>query len=199
MKNNTVHLVLADPSLVVMNGLKAVLERSNTRFETYYAENLSAVEQLLQRHPIDLVLMNPVQIANIEKQFTHIKNEYPSVKWVAILYGWFDDSLTSLFDSRILLNDSAETIQSVVQNTLEDDRADSSSHRQPLSDRELDVLRLLVLGMSNKEIADKLFISTYTVISHRKNITQKTGIKSVSGLTIYAVVKGIVSLPNSSE
>jgi DNA-binding CsgD family transcriptional regulator len=50
------------------------------------------------------------------------------------------------------------------------------------------------MGLSNKEVADKLSISTHTVISHRKNISLKTGIKSLSGLTIFAVVKGLVDL-----
>ncbi|MBO7553221.1 MAG: helix-turn-helix transcriptional regulator [Bacteroidaceae bacterium] len=61
-----------------------------------------------------------------------------------------------------------------------------------LSLREIEVLRLVVQGYINKEIADKLNISLTTVITHRKNITEKLGIKSVSGLTIYAVMQGIV-------
>lgn len=60
-----------------------------------------------------------------------------------------------------------------------------------LSAREKEVLRLLVAGKINKEIADKLCISINTVITHRKNITAKTGIKSVSGLSIYALMNGI--------
>ena len=61
-----------------------------------------------------------------------------------------------------------------------------------LSAREIEVLKLLTKGLINKEIADKLNISLTTVISHRKNITEKLGIKSVSGLTIYAVMNGYV-------
>ena len=61
-----------------------------------------------------------------------------------------------------------------------------------LSVREIEVLRLVTKGLINKEIADKLHISLTTVISHRKNITEKLGIKSVSGLAIYAVMHGYV-------
>ena len=61
-----------------------------------------------------------------------------------------------------------------------------------LSAREVEVLRLVVRGLINKEIADRLHISLTTVISHRKNITEKLGIKSVPGLTIYAVMHGYV-------
>lgn len=69
-------------------------------------------------------------------------------------------------------------------------RADVS--RPELSPREAEVLVLLAHGLINKEIADRLHISLTTVISHRKNITEKLGIKSLSGLTIYAVMNGYV-------
>lgn len=75
--------------------------------------------------------------------------------------------------------------------------AGARKHEQPteeLSEREKDVLIALVNGMSNKEIADKLFISIHTVISHRKNITNKLNIHSVAGLTIYAIVNHLVDL-----
>lgn len=61
-----------------------------------------------------------------------------------------------------------------------------------LSAREIEVLVLITKGLINKEIADRLNISLTTVITHRKNITEKLGIKSVSGLTIYAVMNGYI-------
>lgn len=63
-----------------------------------------------------------------------------------------------------------------------------------LSDRELEVLALIVQGYINKEIADKLNIGLTTVITHRKNIMEKLGMKSVSALTIYAVMHGYVDI-----
>ncbi|MDR0939438.1 MAG: LuxR C-terminal-related transcriptional regulator [Mediterranea sp.] len=65
-------------------------------------------------------------------------------------------------------------------------------HPDTLTGREIEVLVLIVKGFINKEIADKLSISLTTVITHRKNITEKLGIKSVSGLTIYAVMNGYI-------
>ena len=63
-----------------------------------------------------------------------------------------------------------------------------------LSAREIEVLVLVTKGLINKEIAEKLNISLTTVISHRKNITEKLGIKSVSGLAIYAVMNGFIEV-----
>ena len=63
-----------------------------------------------------------------------------------------------------------------------------------LSDREIEVMSYIVQGYTNKEIADKLTITLNTVISHRKNIMDKLGMKSVSALTIYAVMHGYVDI-----
>ena len=63
-----------------------------------------------------------------------------------------------------------------------------------LSDREKDVIIALVQGMSNKEIADHLCISTNTVITHRRNIARKLQIHSPAGLTIYAIINGLVDI-----
>jgi len=63
-----------------------------------------------------------------------------------------------------------------------------------LSDREIEVMALIVQGYINKEIADQLNISLSTVITHRKNIMDKLGMKSVSALTIYAVMHGYVDI-----
>jgi DNA-binding NarL/FixJ family response regulator len=62
-----------------------------------------------------------------------------------------------------------------------------------LTEREQEVLSALVRGLSNKEVADKLNISTHTAISHRKNIMRKTGVRSLPELTLYAISLGLIS------
>ncbi|MBR6715015.1 MAG: response regulator transcription factor [Prevotella sp.] len=70
----------------------------------------------------------------------------------------------------------------------------SNAQEHVLSDREIEVLSLIVQGFINKEIANQLNISITTVITHRKNIMDKLGVKSVSALTIYAVMHGYVDI-----
>lgn len=71
--------------------------------------------------------------------------------------------------------------------------ASQTEKTMDISQRELEVLRLVALGHINKEIADKLNISLNTVLSHRKNITAKLGIKTVSGLIFYCMSNGYIS------
>ncbi|EHG21020.1 hypothetical protein HMPREF9332_01901 [Alloprevotella rava F0323] len=65
---------------------------------------------------------------------------------------------------------------------------------ESLSEREREIVICIARGMSNKDVADKLFISVNTVLTHRKNIFRKLDIHSISGLTIYAVVNGLITL-----
>ena len=71
---------------------------------------------------------------------------------------------------------------------------DDSEQRPVLTRREIEVMALIVQGFINKEVADKLNIGLSTVITHRKNIMEKLGLKSVSALTIYAVTHGYVDV-----
>ena len=68
----------------------------------------------------------------------------------------------------------------------------SGNQENELTLREKEVLREVAMGYSNKEIADSLFISIHTVITHRKNITGKLGIRSISGLTVYAILNHLI-------
>lgn len=77
-------------------------------------------------------------------------------------------------------------------NNLISTRPSTEQKPHELSQRELDVLRQIVAGKINKEIAADLGISLNTVLTHRKNITAKLGIKSVSGLSFYALMNNLV-------
>lgn len=72
--------------------------------------------------------------------------------------------------------------------------ADEIGSPDDLSEREKEVVRLVVRGLSNKEIAEQMFISANTVMTHRRNIARKTQIHSPAGLTIYAIVNGLINL-----
>lgn len=98
-------------------------------------------------------------------------------------------------DSQCSINVHSEESDLVNQLSciIENNSVINDTATNELSQREIDVLRLVAMGYINKEIADKLSISFNTVLTHRKNISAKLGIKSVSGLGIYAVMNGHIS------
>ncbi|MBQ8969604.1 MAG: response regulator transcription factor [Bacteroidaceae bacterium] len=72
--------------------------------------------------------------------------------------------------------------------------ANSPLSDNTLSDREREVIRLVAMGLANKEIAERMFISVNTVMTHRRNISRKLDIHAAAGLTIYAIVNGIINV-----
>ena len=81
----------------------------------------------------------------------------------------------------------------------EPDNDDPQNESSVLSDREIDVLKEVSKGYSNKEIADRLFISINTVITHRKKITEKLEIKTIAGLTVYALMNKLIRPEDSQK
>lgn len=96
-----------------------------------------------------------------------------------------DEFLLNSYDRKIVVEKLQNFFDEPEVSRYEDDPG-------VLSDREVDVIKAVAAGYSNKEIADQLFISINTVITHRKNITRKLGIKTISGLTVYALMNQLI-------
>jgi len=110
------------------------------------------------------------------------------------------DPEANYINNAINLNDTSALICYKVNEVLNSFiSATERENDTELTRREIEVLQLLSKGYSNKEIADQLFVSTHTVISHRKNISEKTGIKSASGLTMYAILKKIIDVGDINQ
>lgn len=191
-----IHIIIAEPAAIIFEGLAAIFFKSGLKPHISKADTLDEIQQLHLRRSGDIVIISPLLIQNNVKLYHALKNQFENTQWIGLIYAYYDPYLLSLFDAAITISDAPELIVNTVRKML-----NSVNPKEPdvLSDREIEVLKLLASGLANKEIADKLNISINTVITHRKNISQKTGIKSVSGLTIYAVVKKMISLENLNE
>lgn len=103
-------------------------------------------------------------------------------------------NICSQFTHIIKTNDEKFELLESIRTAIgkENKRNVSDQDQQHLSARELTILKKVALGLTNQEIADELFLSIHTVMTHRKNITKKLGIKTVSGLTVYALMNKLV-------
>jgi DNA-binding CsgD family transcriptional regulator len=96
------------------------------------------------------------------------------------------------FDGMFLLYEGMQAIQKKLA-VIFPKQPKSTDDQAELTQRETEVLKLVARGSSNKEIADELSISLHTVISHRKNICRKLEIKTIPGLTLYALINNLIS------
>lgn len=124
--------------------------------------------------------------------------EYSDAAVLAFTIGPLDEDQQRQYDGVIGLMDTPPAIIKKVRAALEDRTEAPRSEGEELSQREKEILICVAKGMLNKEIADLYNISIYTVITHRKNITRKTGIKTVAGLTVYALLNNLIDM-NSVE
>jgi len=173
------------------------------------------VESLIEGHPI-----NNYNVDTFSKHHSATDNKLRELKLLIIKYlpldGLHNNQLTAtlhdIYENEAWLRQHAmvedgifvPAIRRLEQLNRQSDvarnisdmvfKAGAGQDPDALSDREKDVIISLVQGMSNKEIADHLFISVNTVITHRRNIARKLQIHSPAGLTIYAIVNGLVDI-----
>jgi DNA-binding NarL/FixJ family response regulator len=195
-----INIAIIEPSAIIYEGLSNILlQKGCAHYNVYHFDNIEEISREIPTLKIDLVISNPFQIKNNIKIFNFHRKNGSSVPWVALVYSFFEREIIDLFDAVIQITDPPEAITSTIQNLISLKCQCKSEPREQLTRRETEVLKHLVQGLSNKEIADGLNISIHTVISHRKNIVQKTGIKSQSGLTIYAISNNIINIEDYQE
>lgn len=195
MDKCTVNIALIEPSAIVSEGLSAMLSQSGNEFQVYRFEGLDEALNDLKNYKFNLFIINPSVITDNLKVFLQEKNKHPNITWIGILYSLYQRNILDLLDNTIHITDSVENITGIINKLATDTNPYAGcAEQEQLTLREAEVLRYLSLGLSNKEIADKLFISIHTVISHRKSIVHKTGIKSQAGLTIYAITNKMIRI-----
>ena len=187
-------IIIVEPSPIVSAGLASFFDDIKQVSIVSQLERIDRMEEKLAAFNPDVLIINPLLIAyDTNEHFLKICRDFSNVIPVALVTSYVDAGMLKQFKDVIEINDSKQKVVTKIFNLLNDSKlTQDKSESVELSNRETDVLVALVKGMTNKEISDKLFISIHTVITHRKNIIRKTGIKSVSGLTVYALLNNLV-------
>jgi len=187
------NILVLEPSKILYEGLSTSIMKLEHDYFFFYSDDINDIEIIQLKKEISVVLINPILVQNRLHEFAKIKKQFPKIYWIGIIYSLFDNTILKKIDDTFLITDDIVVIHRKINRICKNKKTNSQKNEE-LSERESDVLKWLAKGLSNKETADKLNISIHTVNTHRKNIINKTGIRSLSGLTIYAVSKGIISL-----
>lgn len=188
-------ILILTPSRIIAKGLSAILEEhggftTEAVLTDLTRENESAVKDSMA----DIVIVDPVIFGYSSRAEGRERiSDLTDASVVALHTGIADDDTAKNYDEVISLYDTPSNVTGKLRSSLTKtgERPDRTD-REELSPREKEILVCVAKGMLNKEIADKYNISIYTVITHRKNITRKTGIKTVAGLTVYALLNNMI-------
>lgn len=188
------HIAIIVQSKIIYEGLHSVISQSDLDAVILKVDSLDDLDQVIHTRTVDVLIINPILIANRERDVKRLRKKHPNLSIVGINTGLIDQTVMSMLDNSFTLFDAVPQVIEKLQKAADEQDPKSGGNTENLTDREIDVLTSLVHGLSNKEIAESLNISIHTVITHRKNIASKTGIRSQSGLTIYAISKKIIDL-----
>ncbi len=195
MDSNKQIIAIVGPSQLIQYGLTDIIREHLPGFLIYNFKDFQLFENGTRHHTLAAVIIDASIAGSSMKTMVSIKKENTNCAWIVLQYQFISSSLISQFDELITIEQSPAEIASTINRSIGKVKGIQNEVKTDnLSDRETDVLKLLVTGFSAKEIADRLNISVNTVISHRKNISTKTGIKSLAGLTIYAVANKIITM-----
>lgn len=189
-------ILILEPSVLIAEGLRHVIDN----FAGYDVCGIIRNQEgdiwaKIDDFNADLVIADPSVFDNRDRAGAHdmIKG-IANAPVMALISAAADAAYASTYDGTIYLSDTSDDIEQKISTVMKAAPAEQRGEGEELSSREKEILVCVAKGMLNKEIAYHFNISIYTVITHRKNITRKTGIKTVAGLTVYALLNNLIDM-----
>lgn len=190
-----IHIIIAETSDIIRNGLVHILHKfSNMDIDVAEIKDLSSIISQLKYNKPDILIIAPSNPALVSLPEFRNKINNPDLKIVALQNELTDKNILNNFDKTITVYDTEATIKNKLTQLINSNGKKDYDKNKELSDREKQIITCIAKGWSNKEIAEKLFLSVHTVMTHRRNIVNKLDIHSASGLTIYAIVNNLISV-----
>lgn len=207
MKNGKITLGIVDDHQIVIDGLTSLLKGHEKFSFAFATTNSEDVIGLIQNHRIDILLTDIMMPKLPGNQLAKkVKDKFPAVKIMALSMSGQGDLVNEMIENAdisgyVLKNIGKQELVMALEKiagggiyfcdeVLSELERTSSRKKQKeearLTDREVEIIRLIEKELNNKQIADTLFISERTVETHRKNIFRKTNTGSVIGLVKYA-------------
>lgn len=200
MNNNiSPKIVIAETSVIIRSGLSSVLKRlPNLNAHPIEVSSPDSLQNYLHMHQADIVIINPTFGGRFDLPAFKAENNRSNAKYVALLCTIVDNNTLKEYDDNFSICDDTDVITYKINHLLnseeEEEEENKEDEAEALSLREKEIISCVVKGMTNKAIADKLYLSIHTVITHRRNIARKLQIHSSAGLTIYAIVNKLVDI-----
>lgn len=193
-REEKLHIVIAETSPILSAGFSQCLRRlPGIQANILEVKTPAALSECVKSSIPDIIIVNPTFGGIFSPEHFRIDNNCGHCKIIAIEIGKLSKQAADLYDGLVSVIDDMDAIAKKIKD-LCNPQTDAADEKENLSQREKEIISLVVRGLTNQEIADKLFLSIHTVITHRRNIARKLEIHSATGLTIYAIVNKIVDI-----
>lgn len=212
-----IKVLLVDDHKIVRDGIKLMLEPQAGIDVVAEAEDGDQVEKVLEETAVDVVVMD-INMPGLNgiKTTKMVKDRDPDIKVLALTMSSDDSHIRQMVQAgasgyimksagrdelTAAIHDvmagkhyfSDQATQSIMMDLVKNKGKSSAPDPIHITDRELEVLQMIVKEHTNQEIAEKLYISPRTVDAHRRNLLQKTGARNTAGLVKYAFQNGLVN------
>ncbi len=148
---------------------------------------------LIAKHKPDLLIVNPFSLSVENAALPRKIHSTQKTKVLALVNNDGNGQHFTDYDGLLFYDEDKLSLEQKIREQTGNFQSKATDHKE-LSQREITILRFIVEGLTHQEIADKLFLSIHTVNTHRKNINKKLGIKTVSGLSLYAIMNHLVEM-----
>ena len=191
---NNFKILIAETAPIILSGIVDSLKKiKDFHASVIEVDSRDSLFEIINSQSIDLLIVNPTFGGLLHPDDIRKSSLNPDIKIFAIEISKLNKATLSLYDDHLHVTDDIPEIKNKVTAAVNlNNREDEE--KENLSSREKEIISFVVKGFTNQEIADKLFLSVHTVMTHRRNIARKLQIHSATGLTIYAIVNKIVDL-----
>ena len=195
MNDLSVKIAIAEPSVILRSGLAAALKRiQGIHIQVFEISSIDLLANYIRLHKPGVLILNPAYWGIVDLHKLKEESGNKELKCFAFLSCLTDENILKQYDERISIYDSVDQLKDKLDKLFETPVEETTDDTEILSLREKEILTCVVKGQTNKEIAQTLFLSTHTFITHRRNIVRKLEIHSTAGLTIYAIVNKLVEI-----
>ena len=195
MNDLSVKIAIAEPSVILRSGLAAALKRiQGIHIQVFEISSIDLLANYIRLHKPGVLIVNPAYWGIVDLHKLKEESGNKELKCFAFLSCLTDENILKQYDERISIYDSVDQLKVKLNKLFETPIEETTDDAEILSQREKEILTCVVKGQTNKEIAQSLFLSTHTVITHRRNIVRKLEIHSTAGLTIYAIFYKLVEI-----
>lgn len=196
MHHTTIVLLL--PSPVVRAGIESMIFKCREIGVNLLDATVDTISDVATRKSPSLLITDPIYIP--ASVIDAIRLRAPETRICALYSSALPPEITRRYDETFSIYDSPDTLMKIIIRAVKrEEEISGEKERRELSLREKEIVKAIVRGYSNKEIASMMNLSVNTVMTHRRNIAAKLKIHSPAGLTIYAIVSKLVRLEEVSD